>query len=73
MSAIFLGPIGLEGLPENPKPGSEGTITSNASSSFPPNFSGFESFSIIFINSTIDPGHPCINNNGIGLEPLPFL
>jgi len=40
MSAIFLGPIGLEGLPEKPNPGKDGAITSNASSSFPPNFSG---------------------------------
>ena len=37
---IFLGPMGLEGRPENPKPGKDGTITSKALSSFPPNFSG---------------------------------
>ena len=72
MSAIFLGPIGLGGLPENPKPGKDGTITSNESSMFPPNFSGFASFSIMCKNSTIDPGHQCIRSNGVGLEPLPF-
>ena len=58
IDAIFLGPIGLEGLPENPNPGKDGTITSKDSSLLPPNFSGCESFSIICKNSTIDPGHP---------------
>ena len=38
--AIFLGPIGRAGRPENPYPGREGVITSNASTSFPPKRSG---------------------------------
>ena len=72
ISAIFLGPIGFDGLLEKPNPGSEGTITSKESFLFPPNFSGCASFSIISKNSITDPGHPCINNNGTEFGLLPF-
>ena len=64
--------MGLEGLPEKPKPGNDGTTTSKASSMFPPNFSGCASLSIICKNSITDPGHPCIRSKGVGLDPLPF-
>ena len=69
---LFLVQLALKDLPENPYPGKDGTITSKASSSFPPNFSGCASWSIICKNSTIDPGHPWFNNNGFGFDPLPF-
>ena len=70
--AIFFGPIGFFGMPEKPKPGSEGTITSKLSSLFPPNLSGWASFSIILKNSIKLPGQPCKINSGLGFFPLPF-
>ncbi|MEZ5229426.1 MAG: hypothetical protein R2710_23035 [Acidimicrobiales bacterium] len=46
----------LVGLPENPKPGSEGATTWN-----PASVNG----SITLSNSTIDPGHPCVSTKGV--------
>jgi hypothetical protein len=47
------------GRDEKPKPGSDGTTTSNASSARPPNAVGSVSGSMILICSKIDPGQPC--------------
>ena len=53
------------GLPENPKPGSDGATTWNASAASPPNRVGSVSGSITLWNSTIEPGQPCEINSGI--------
>src|SRR6478752_3683603 len=52
------------GLPENPKPGSDGATTWNASAASPPNAVGFVSGSMSLWNSTIAPGHPWVMSNG---------
>ena len=66
------GPIGLGGRPEKPKPGSDGAITSNASSSLPPKRSGCANGSMIPSNSEIEPGQPWLTSSGRGSGPLPF-
>jgi len=69
---IFLGPKAFLIGVEKPNPGNDGTITSNPSSIFPPNFSGCASFGIISKNSITLPGHPCKSNNGLDLGFLLF-
>jgi hypothetical protein len=53
------------GFCENPKPGSDGTTTSNESSTFPPNAAGSVSGPISFRNSAIEPGQPWVKMRGI--------
>ena len=55
----------VTGLPENPKPGSEGATTWNASAASPPCRVGSVSGSITLWNSTIDPGQPWVISSGI--------
>ena len=51
--------------PEKPKPGSEGTTTSKASSALPPWATGSVSGPITSRNSTIEPGQPWMRSSGV--------
>ena len=56
-------PASLVG-PEKPKPGREGITRSNASVASAPCARGSESGSITSMNSTIEPGQPCVTTSG---------
>ena len=60
------GPIGAFGLDEKPKPGIDGTTTSNASSGDPPKRAGSVSGPIASTNSNTEPGQPCVRISGTG-------
>ena len=47
-------------------------MTSKASSMLPPKRSGCASGSMMFMNSTTEPGQPCVMSSGMGAGPLPF-
>ena len=70
-AAIRRGPIGAAGLPENPNPGSDATITSKPSPASPPYFSGWASGPTRCMNSKNDPGQPCSSSRGCGRLPDP--
>ena len=53
------------GLPEKPKPGSDGQTTWNASAASPPCAVGSVSGSITLWNSTIEPGQPWVMISGM--------
>ena len=53
------------GLPEKPKPGSDGAMTWKASPASPPWAVGLVKGSMTLWNSTIDPGQPCVIRSGI--------
>ena len=48
------------GLPEKPKPGSDIATTWKASAAVPPCAAGSVSGPMIFVNSAIEPGQPCV-------------
>jgi len=59
--------------PGNPKPGRDGTITSNASAGSPPNAAGSASGSITFDQCQNVHGQPWVRINGTGRGPRPGL
>jgi hypothetical protein len=60
------------GLSEKPKPGREGTTTSNESAASNPCAAGSVRRGIISSISAKDPGQPCVRISGMGAGPLPF-
>src|SRR5215472_5967038 len=58
---------------EKPKPGSEGTMTSNASAGSPPNAPGSASGSMTLDQCQKVHGQPCVKMRGMGLGPTPGL
>ena len=64
-------PVAVNGV-EKPKPGSEGTITSNESFGSPPKAAGSVKGATTFSQSQNVQGHPCVNMRGVGLGPFPF-
>jgi len=58
---------------ENPKPGNEGTITSNASAGSPPCAPGSARGSMTLNQCQNVQGQPCVRINGVGLGPAPGL
>jgi hypothetical protein len=58
---------------ENPKPGSDGTITSNASAGSPPYAAGSASRSITFDQCQNVHGQPWLRISGTGRGPTPGL
>src|ERR1700692_3639003 len=59
--------------PGKPKPGRDGTMTSNASTGSPPNAAGSASGSITFDQCQKVHGPPWVRINGIGRGPRPGL
>ena len=55
---------GSAGLPENPKPGSDGATTWKASCASPPCAVGSVNGSMILKNSMTEPGQPCVMTIG---------
>ncbi len=58
---------------ENPKPGNDGTITSNASAGSPPCAPGSASGSTTLDQCQNVHGQPCVRISGVGLSPAPGL
>ena len=56
---------------EKPKPGSDGTTTSNASAGSPPYAAGSASGPMTLRKSQNVHGHPCVRISGIGAGPVP--
>ena len=56
---------------EKPKPGSDGTTTSNASAGSPPNAAGSVSGPITLWKSQNVQGQPCDRISGTGAGPFP--
>jgi hypothetical protein len=72
-SATVARPIGFPiGFEENPKPGNDGTTTSNASSGDPPKLAGPLNGPTASINSKDEPGQPWVRISGNGFGPRPF-
>src|SRR5581483_8717137 len=68
--AVVGGPTGMPlGFDEKPKPGSEFTTTSNASSAAPPKRAGSVSGPIASRNSNTEPGQPWDKIRGTGFDP----
>ena len=58
---------------ENPKPGSDGTITSNASAGSPPEAAGSASASMTLDQCQNVHGQPWLRMSGTGSGPAPGL
>jgi hypothetical protein len=56
---------------ENPKPGTEGTITSNASAASPPWAAGSARGSMTLAQCHNVQGQPWLRTNGVGFGPTP--
>ena len=56
---------------ENPNPGNEGTITSNASAGSPPYAPGSASGSTTLDQCQNVQGQPCVRISGVGFGPAP--